>query len=209
MRIVTYNIHGWRSADGHPNLDAVTDVLRTLNADLIGLNEVFYPRVIQGSARPALEALAEQLGMHFVFGPCLRWPAEHNMPAEAYGNAILSRWPIIANSAHHLTSKEEDPQNLLAKKEQRGLLEGRIRFEDGRTFTVYQTHLDHTDETVRAIQLRIARTWLCVTATGPISSWATSTLSRPGTSPTMRMIGRRSWPIPLVRTWQAMRGGRK
>jgi len=160
MRIVTYNIHGWRTADGKPNLDGVAETLRATGADIIGINEVYYPRVIAGDSRPALEALAQRLGMHFVFGPCLRWPAEQNMPADAYGNALLSRWPIIASSAHHLTSKEEDKEAVLAGKEQRGLLEGRILLPDGQTFTVYVTHLDHTSETARMVQLRIARTWL-------------------------------------------------
>jgi endonuclease/exonuclease/phosphatase family metal-dependent hydrolase len=160
IKIVTYNIHGWRTADGKPNLDGVTDVLRTIDADIIGLNEVYYPRVVQGDARPALEALAARLGMHFVFGPCLRWPAEKNMPADAYGNALLSRWPIIASSAHHLTAKEEDKEGVLEGREQRGLLEGRILLPDERTFTVYVTHLDHTSEAARMVQLRVARTWL-------------------------------------------------
>lgn len=160
MRIVTYNIHGWRTADNQPNLTAVGDVLQALNPDIVGLNEVYYPRVVVGSDQPALEALAARLGMSFVFGPCLRWPAQDDMPAEAYGNALLSRWPILANAAHHLTSKEEDPQRLLDAKEQRGLLEARIQLPGGETFTAYSIHLDHTDEEVRAIQLRIARTWL-------------------------------------------------
>jgi len=160
MRIVTYNIHGWRTADGNPNLDAVTDVLRAIDADIIGLNEVFHPRVVPGDAQPALEALAARLQMHFVFGPCLRWPAEKNMPANAYGNALLSRWPILASSAHHLTPKEEDKSGVLQDKEQRGLLEARLLLPGGRTFTVYVTHLDHTDEDARMVQLRVARTWL-------------------------------------------------
>lgn len=160
MRIVTYNIHGWRTADNQPNHAAVGDVLAALDADIIGLNEVYYPRRAPGSDTPALEALAQRLGMHFVFGPCLRWPAQNDMPAEAYGNAVLSRWPILANAAHHLTSKEEDPQRLLDAKEQRGLLEARIELPGGQPFTAYSIHLDHTDEEVRSIQLRVARTWL-------------------------------------------------
>lgn len=160
IKVVTYNIHGWRTADGKPNLDGVTDVLRAIDADIIGLNEVYYPRVVPGDARPALEALAARLGMHFVFGPCLRWPAEKDMPADAYGNALLSRWPIIASSAHHLTAKEEDKEGVLDGREQRGLLEGRILLPDGRTFTAYVTHLDHKSEAARMVQLRVARTWL-------------------------------------------------
>ena len=160
IRILTYNIHGWLTADGRPNLPLVTEVIAATGADIIGLNEVYYPRVMAGAVRPALEALAAHLGMHFVFGPCLRWPAQDTMPADAYGNALLSRWPIIASAAHHLTPKAEDQQQLLAQKEQRGLLEGRILLPSNNTLTVYATHLDHTDEAARLLQLRVARQWL-------------------------------------------------
>jgi endonuclease/exonuclease/phosphatase family metal-dependent hydrolase len=159
MRLMTYNIHGWRTADGAPNLDQVTDVIRAIGPDIIGLNEAFYPRVVEGAAEPALEALANRLGFHFVFGPCLRWPAQDDMPGDAFGNALLSRWPIIASAAHHLTPKEPDLAAQLAGLEQRGLLEGRILLPDGRTFTVYVTHLDYSAEESRLIQLRTLRTW--------------------------------------------------
>ena len=160
MRIMTYNIHGWRTIDGKPNWDGVARVVEEVGADIVGLNEVHYPRVVEGSDKPALEALAGRLGMHFVFGPCLRWPAQDDLPAAAFGNALLSRWPIIASAAHHLAPKEADQQRLLEGKEQRGLLEGRILLPDGQTFTVYVTHLDHTDEETRLVQLRAARQWL-------------------------------------------------
>ncbi|CAN5475522.1 endonuclease/exonuclease/phosphatase family protein [soil metagenome] len=160
MKLLTYNIHGWRTTDGRPNLDGVAKVLADAQADIVGLNEVYYPRVVEGADDPALKALAQQLGMHYVFGPCLRWPAQDNMPGDAYGNALLSRWPIIASAAHHLTPKEEDGHDILADKEVRGLLEGRILLPNHETFTVYVTHLDHTDEEARLVQLRIARTWL-------------------------------------------------
>lgn len=160
MRIVTYNIHGWRTSDGEPNLAAIGDLLIATGADVIGLNEVFYPRAIPGTARPALELLAERLQMHFVFGPCLRWPAQEGMPPDAYGNALLSRWPILADAAHHLTPKAEDREAILADKEQRGLLEARILLPDQRTLTVYVTHLDHTSEAARLLQLRVAQQWL-------------------------------------------------
>ena len=160
IRVLTYNIHGWRTTDGRPNLNAIADVITATKADIVGLNEVYDPRVVEGDTQSALEALAARLGMYFVFGPCLRWPAQNNMPADAYGNALLSRWPIIASAAHHLTPKEEDQQQLLVQKEQRGLLEGRILLPSQETFTVYVTHLDHTDEAARSIQLRVARQWL-------------------------------------------------
>jgi endonuclease/exonuclease/phosphatase family metal-dependent hydrolase len=160
MRILTYNIHGWKTADGRPNLDGVAHVIKQTGADIVGLNEVFYPRQVEGTPGPALEALAARLGMGFVFGPCLRWPAQDDLPSDAYGNALLSRWPILASAAHHLTPKEEDAKGVLAGKEQRGLLEARILLPGGASFTVYVTHLDHTDEEARLVQVRVARTWL-------------------------------------------------
>ena len=42
----------------------------------------------------------------------------HFLRIAGSGNALLSRWPIIASSAHHLTPKEEDQKGLLADKEQ-------------------------------------------------------------------------------------------
>lgn len=168
MKLATFNIHGWRTlgpsvgsdpSATKPNLDRITNVLTEIDSDIIGLNEVFYPRIVEGDSRPALEALADRLGMHYVFGPCLRWPAQNEMPADAYGNAILSRWPIIASAAHHLVARNDKEQAVLAPKEQRGLLEARVLLPSKKTFTVYSTHLDHTDEEVRTLQLRAMRTW--------------------------------------------------
>ncbi len=152
MKVMTYNVHGWRTAWGQPNLTAVTRVIADSGADIVGLNEVFHPRVVEGSeGLPALQALAQALGFYFVFGPCMRWPATDTLPESSYGNALISRWPIIASAAHHLT--------LIDGLEQRGLLEGRILLPDGRTFTAYVTHLDYTGEANRLVQLRAVRSW--------------------------------------------------
>lgn len=172
MKIATFNIHGWRTANGQPNFSLLTSTLTNINADIIGLNEVFYPYGSNGDkaainpqladasiTTPALELLAAELDMHFVFGPCMRWPAQNEMPPNAYGNAILSRWPIVASAAHHLTPKEEKQQQVLIDSEQRGLLEGRILLPNNETFTLYVTHLDHKDEAARLVQLRTLRTW--------------------------------------------------
>ncbi len=151
MRVLTYNIHGWRTITGQPNLNAVAEVIAATNADIVGLNEVYYPRVVEGASEAALTALAARLGMHYVFGPCMRWPAQDDMPPTAYGNALLSRWPILASAAHHLTPVPD--------REQRGLLEARIALSTGKPFTAYVTHLDHRSEEARLVQLRALRTW--------------------------------------------------
>jgi endonuclease/exonuclease/phosphatase family metal-dependent hydrolase len=155
VRLLTFNIHGWLTIAGKFNLESVSQVIADTGADIVALNEVFHPQRTADSQlpkdMPALTHLAERLDMHPVFGPCLRWPATDTLPDHSYGNALLSRWPIIASAAHHLTPVEG--------KEQRGLLEGRILLPDDTPFTVYVTHLDHTDEAARLIQLRAVRTW--------------------------------------------------
>ena len=189
MRVVTYNIHGWRTTDDRPNLDLVASVLADTQADIIGLNEVFYPRVVEGADEPALAALASRLNMQFVFGPCRRWPAQDDLPADAYGNALLARWPILASAGHHLTP--------VPGKEQRGLLEARILLPDNRSFTVYVTHLDHTDEDVRLTQLRALRTWTIRDRSRPhlvmgdfnaLSPWDVAALNMPDGAPEPRVI---------------------
>ncbi|MEX1021142.1 MAG: endonuclease/exonuclease/phosphatase family protein [Litorilinea sp.] len=159
MRVMTYNIHGWRTTGGRPNLAAVIETVRRADPHILGLNEVFHPAAVadpqvagagMGNVA-ALEMLAKELNMAYLFGPCLRWPAQDEMPANAYGNALLSKYPIMAGAAHHLTAVEG--------KEQRGLLEGRVQLPDGKSFTIYVTHLDHTSEAARLTQLRALRSW--------------------------------------------------
>ena len=160
MRVLTYNIHGWRDGDKQPNFTRVASLIAATQADIVGLNEVFHPASVVDVAGPALDGLAAQLGMHLLFGPAQRWPAQDTMPANVKGNALLSRWPIIAGAAHHLTPKEADGQKMLEGRESRSLLEARILRPDATTFTVYVTQLDAKDEAARLVQLRAARTWL-------------------------------------------------
>ncbi len=155
IRVLTFNIRGWRTLQDQPNWERVAAVIQASKADLVGLNEVFHPQrfqpdnLIQGET--ALDWLAQRVGMQVVFGPCLRWPATTTLPEHSYGNALLSRWPIVASAAHHLTPVDG--------KEQRGLLEARVLLPDNRPLTLYVTHLDHTDEAARMVQLRAVRTW--------------------------------------------------
>jgi endonuclease/exonuclease/phosphatase family metal-dependent hydrolase len=148
VRALTYNIHGWLMPDSAPNLDQVAEVIAASGADLIGLNEVFHPYpTAQG---PALEVLARRLGMAHAFGATVATDPQPD--AIPYGNALLSRWPILAYAVHHLTP--------MTSYGQRGLLETRVALPDGQLFTVYVTHLDHRSEDLRVQQWSAALTWL-------------------------------------------------
>ena len=150
MKILTYNIHGWRGPEPECsfNLDMLTQVISDAGADVVGLNEVFHPFPADGD--PALTQLAARLGMQYAFGPALS--AEESPRGIPYGNALLSRWPILAHAAHHLPAGTGG--------ERRGLFETRIALPDGSSLTVYVTHLDHRAEAVRLAQWSAANAWL-------------------------------------------------
>lgn len=148
MKVLTYNVHGWQTPAGQPNIDLVTKVIASSGADLVGLNEVFHPAPTPHG--PALAVLARRLEMHFAFGPTVAATPQPAHPP--YGNALLSRWPILAFAAHHLA-----PMTSYGK---RGLLEVRVQLPDGKPFTVYVTHLDHRSEALRLEQWAAAHAWL-------------------------------------------------
>jgi endonuclease/exonuclease/phosphatase family metal-dependent hydrolase len=158
MKAITWNVHNWRTAAGRENVAAAADVLAAADADLVGLQEIVHPLPVldvgDGRGMAALDWLAQRLGMFVVFGPWQRWPAHRDMPEGGYGNALLSRRPIIASASHHLLSTPDT--------ESRGLLEARILLNEatGHTLTVYVTHLDYTSEEARVVQFRHARQWL-------------------------------------------------
>lgn len=147
MRVLTYNVHGWQRPEGGPNVDLVAEVIEATAADLVGLNEVFYPE--GGSPPPALERLAAKTGMHYAFGATQPSDPQKHPP---YGNALLSRWPIMAHAAHHLAP--------VVSYGKRGLLECRVLAPSTGPLTVYVTHLDHRLEQIRLEQWSAANTWL-------------------------------------------------
>jgi len=88
MRIVTYNIHKARGMDGRISINRIINVLSELDADIIALQEVF---AVSEAQAGQVETVASQLGLHSAFG---RTRQHRGRP---YGNAILSRWPILAS----------------------------------------------------------------------------------------------------------------
>ncbi|HIC88681.1 MAG TPA: hypothetical protein EYP04_04680 [Anaerolineae bacterium] len=152
MRILTYNIHHWEGIDGRIDVARVAEVVRASGADIVGLNEVFHPAEVPGLDQPALAAMAAMLGMEFAFARTWDYEFAYRGPVTAYGNACLSRYPIVAYAGHRLPPVEG--------REDRGLLEVRVQLPDSQLFTVYITHLDHRSEEVRLHQLSGLLQWV-------------------------------------------------
>jgi endonuclease/exonuclease/phosphatase family metal-dependent hydrolase len=90
IRVVSYNIRHGKGLDGQVDLQRTAEVLRSMNADLIALQEVDRHQLRSGLQDQA-KVLAEMLGMYYRFSPSIV------LGFGEYGNAILSRYPIVGH----------------------------------------------------------------------------------------------------------------
>jgi endonuclease/exonuclease/phosphatase family metal-dependent hydrolase len=84
LRVASYNVHQCVGLDGRRDAARVAAVLREIDADFVGLQEVD-ARPGQGAASMQMHYLADALGLHAVAGPTIVRAGGH------YGNALLSR----------------------------------------------------------------------------------------------------------------------
>jgi endonuclease/exonuclease/phosphatase family metal-dependent hydrolase len=93
--VASYNIHKCCGLDRRVDLERIAEVLKEIDADLVGLQEVLHPQA---------DALAERLDMHVVMGPT------HDRRAVPYGNAVLTRFPIHRSHTFDLSWAEREPR---------------------------------------------------------------------------------------------------
>jgi endonuclease/exonuclease/phosphatase family metal-dependent hydrolase/dienelactone hydrolase len=127
LRILTYNIHHGRGVDGTLDLERIAKVIRSASPDIVALQEVDKDVTrSQSIDQPAL--LADQTDMQVVFGG--------NLPLQGgqYGNAILSKLPILIDRNHLLPTIDNG--------EQRGVLVAQLR-KGREVISILATHLDH------------------------------------------------------------------
>ena len=106
FRIATYNIHKCVGIDRRYSPERIADVLRETDADVIALQEVLWRPRGPRRERQA-EFIAEELGMEF----CVGKNREHK--GGDYGNAILSRFPIVHHHNHDISIHKYEPRGCL------------------------------------------------------------------------------------------------
>jgi endonuclease/exonuclease/phosphatase family metal-dependent hydrolase len=122
LRIATYNIHRCRGLDGRTRPDRIAAVLRSVEADVIALQEVIGAGAYSGGHA---EVLGAALGMGWVMAPA------RQLRGHQFGNAVLSRFPIAQHLEQDLTWKTCEPRRLQ-----------RVDISiDGRTLHIYNVHL--------------------------------------------------------------------
>lgn len=131
LKIVSWNIFGGK------NLIQIIELLRDVNADIIGLQEVLQN---EGGGNNVANIIADALGYECVYETTALLTAtasellkengiEKNME---WGNAILSKYPIINNKSY-----------ILSESHKRIALEATIKIENKNLY-FFSTHLVHT-----------------------------------------------------------------
>ncbi|MGE5359981.1 MAG: endonuclease/exonuclease/phosphatase family protein [Bacteroidales bacterium] len=128
IRIATYNVHRCRGMDRRVDVARIGEVLAHLDADVIALQEILRGDVHgrSGARADQVQYVARALGYDFAFGETRK------MRGAAYGNATLSRLPILFHQNYDISWRH---------RERRGCLRIDVRARAGTLLHVYNVHL--------------------------------------------------------------------
>lgn len=131
MRICSYNIHSAIGGlDRQYNTERVASVIEDINADILGLQEVCNP-----PGKPSiLDILEVKQGYHTLF---LRTLTDHR---GAYGNALVTRFPIIRHEDIDLESHAVKIAKT-PRSEARRAIAAELDIGNGEQLWVIVTHL--------------------------------------------------------------------
>lgn len=101
IRVATYNVHRCRGLDGRTNPSRVAEVIRSIDPDVVALQEVV-------GAGPYGAGHAEELGAMLGMGWVMA-PVRH-LRGSLFGNVVLSRFPIRHHSQYDLSWKTCEPR---------------------------------------------------------------------------------------------------
>lgn len=122
LRIATYNIHKCRGMDRRVSPERIAEVIHELKVDVVALQEV-----LREEKRDQFRILGEFAGFKFA---CFGENRKHR--GAAYGNALLSRFPIEHWENYDIT---------VGRREPRGLLRADLRLSGGVRLHVLNIHM--------------------------------------------------------------------
>lgn len=150
---MTYNIHHAnppsKEETGEIDIDAIVNVIRKENPDLVALQEVDVNTERSGKGNQA-EVIAEKLGMKAFFGRAIDHQGGY------YGVAILFRYPLMETSVTPL------PEDAAPASEDRVLATAKVKLPGGMVIRFGSTHLDvvspeNREQQVKAINAIAAK----------------------------------------------------
>lgn len=114
LRVLTVNTHkGFTVMNRRFVLPELRDAVRAVNADVVFLQEVqgtherHSQRITAWPAAPHYEFLADEIWPQFAYGRNAVYPSGH------HGNAVLSKFPIVAYENHDVSVGRQEARGLL------------------------------------------------------------------------------------------------
>ncbi len=140
ITVMTYNIHAMKGMDKVLDVDRIANVINEQEPDFVALQEV--DQLTERSGKmDAIAALKEKTCMEAIFMKTFDYQGGY------FGNAILSRLPIIDHKVYHLPARDNYEARLLMMIS--------CVTEKGDTLHFYNTHLDHhRQDSDRPIQMK-------------------------------------------------------
>lgn len=140
ITVMSYNIHAMKGMDKVLDVDRIANVINEQNPDFVALQEV--DQLTERSGKmDAIGLLKEKTGMYGIFMRTFDYQGGE------FGNAILSRYPIIEHKLFPLPARD--------RYEDRLLMMVACVMKNGDTIHFYNTHLDHhSDDSDRPVQMQ-------------------------------------------------------
>lgn len=133
IRVLCYNVHWCLGTDGTYDIPRVANVIRKTQPDLVALQEVDVGVKRSGRIHE-VQQLAELTGLAARFGPTQHYEGG------LFGNAVLSRFPILDVSIHPLPYTESTADRTTYP---RGAIAVTVRAPDGEPLRFVSTHFQH------------------------------------------------------------------
>lgn len=142
VRLVTFNTHHGVGRDERHDLPRLAKLLAAADADVVCLQEVDRHYGARSEDVDQALLLSRALDMQLAWGPAIDEPRPGDQPPRQYGNALLSRLPILVSDVHRLPGGGEPRVALRTMVEL-----------DGAALWVTTTHLSTGSAVHRATQV--------------------------------------------------------
>ena len=191
VRIMSYNI---QYGGGGSNLDSIIGVIRTADADVVGLQEVDVRWAERSGYIDQATTIARALGMELRYAPIYYLPDPAGArPPRQFGLALLSRHPIVSFTNHPLTRLSTQDSSPVPRV-QPGFLEATVDVR-GKRLRIFNTHLDFRREP--AVRRQQVADMLAVIGAHATSTVLLGDLNAPPEAPELAPLFARlrdSWP---------------
>jgi endonuclease/exonuclease/phosphatase family metal-dependent hydrolase len=107
IRVMTWNIHGVHGRNPRFELAEVIEFIQHHRPDVIALQEVDSRRPREAGISNPFDALQAALGSHGIGAKAIT-TADGD-----YGQALISRWPILAAEVHDISYQEREPRRAI------------------------------------------------------------------------------------------------